>query len=136
MTSLKRSALALGAAALMTVSLAACGSKSSSDAPTDASKADFCSAWKSVASSVTGASDEAAFNSLQDAVKKLKDVGTPSEITPDARAGYEVVVNAILKASWNDVKDKSGADVFPGVSDADKTKTAAFGVWVGTECAP
>ena len=135
MISLKRPALALGAAALMTVSLTACGGGGGSSAPKSASKSDFCDAWKNVETSVSsGGDDEDAYNKFKDAIKKLKDTGTPSDITSDARKGFEVAVDAILKTNWNDVKDKSGDDSFPGVSKDDSAKATAFGTWAAQEC--
>ncbi|HWU20603.1 MAG TPA: hypothetical protein VN088_03700 [Nocardioides sp.] len=132
---LMRSALALGAAALMTASLAGCGgSDGAAGAPTDASKTDFCNAWKSLGTAVTGGNDESTFTALQSAVRNLEHVGTPSDTPTDARAGFEVAVDAILKASWNDVKGSFGSGTFPGVSADDQAKAKAFGTWAVAEC--
>ncbi|HJQ05544.1 MAG TPA: hypothetical protein VJ872_08880 [Nocardioides sp.] len=129
---LKRSALALGAAALMTASLTGCGG--SGGAPAGASKDAFCGAWGSVKAANDEGSSRAAFTAIQAAVAQLKDVGTPSDITTDAKAGYDVLVDAVLKATWKDVKGANGAGAFAASSPADRPKLAAFVSWVGQEC--
>ncbi|MCL2614196.1 MAG: hypothetical protein FWD95_13325 [Nocardioidaceae bacterium] len=107
MISLKRTALAVGAAALMTFSLTACGS-SASGAPTNASKADFCSAYKSEGAAFNGL-DKGDYAGLATAMHsfadKLKSVGTPAGMPSDARAGFEAMVGAASNADAGKIKD-------------------------------
>ncbi|WP_344775140.1 hypothetical protein [Nocardioides panacisoli] len=157
MTRLQRPATALGAAALLALSLTACGgsdddsSSGSSDstsaasdstdaggdvadAPADASKDDFCGAWNDVfdvlASTTTP--DETAFGKFQDAVAHLGEVGTPAEVSADQRKGFEVFVDAIGNASYADVT-KSDSDSLPGVSADEETQAEQFVQWAATE---
>lgn len=158
MISIKRPALALGAAALMTVSLAACGGSDASGAPKDASKADFCDAWNSGDDAFEGIGDDdysGAADAMHKMADKLKDVGTPSDIPSDAREGFEVLVKAADNASASkmesavkDMKDAMAngdtssdgpseeemtAKMF-GVSTDDVAKVDAFEKWADGAC--
>jgi hypothetical protein len=171
MTRLTRPATALGAAALLALSLTACNggsdddSSSSSDpsssattgsgdssesgdsgdsggdvsgAPADASKADFCTAWNDVFGVLasTSSPDEAAFGKFQDAVAHLGEVGTPDDISADQRKGFEVFVESIGRASYDDVT-KSQSSSLPGVSPEEETQAQGFVQWAATEeCSP
>jgi hypothetical protein len=164
MTRLKRPATALGAAALLALSLTACNGGSDDDsssgssdstsssassegtdtggdtgsdvsgAPADASEDDFCSAWNDVFNVLASTStpDEAAFGRFQDAVAHLGEVGTPSQISSDQRQGFEVFVEAIGNASYEDVT-KSSSDSLPGVSADEEKQAEAFVQWAATE---
>ncbi|GAB3854851.1 hypothetical protein GCM10028801_09650 [Nocardioides maradonensis] len=129
---LTRPALALGVAALMTATLTGCGG--SGGASAGASKEAFCNAWGSVKAANDEGSSKAAFTAIQTAVKQLKGVGTPSDITADAHAGFDVLVDSVLKATWTNVKGSNSAKGFPTESGADRAKVAAFVSWVGQEC--
>jgi hypothetical protein len=137
MTSLKRPAVALGAAALLAFSLAACGGGSGgSDAPDSASKDDFCKAFADAftpLANLSGDPTEVQFNDFKDAVDHLGDVGTPSDISDDNRKGFEVFVDAVHDGSYDDFKGES--DSLPGVSADDETKAEAFFTWSSNQCA-
>lgn len=137
MTSFKRSAATLGAAAVLAFSLTACGGGGGgSDAPDSASKDDFCKAWNDAFTpliSLQGDPTEDDFKNFQDAVSNLADVGTPSDISDDQRKGFEVFVDAVKDASFSDFKDES-SDSIPGVSAEDQAKAEDFLQWSATEC--
>lgn len=142
MTSFKRSAAALGAAAVLAFSLTACGGDDGGDsgsdsAPADASKSDFCQAFADAFKpfvSLEGDPTEDQFNDFKDAVKDLADVGTPSDISDDQRTGFEAFVKAVDDGSYDDFKNADGSDI-PGVSADDQPKAQDFLSWSGKECA-
>ncbi|GAA3819255.1 hypothetical protein [Nocardioides panacisoli] len=140
MTSLKRPVVALGAAALLALSLTACGGDDSGggsdDAPASASKDDFCKAFSDAftpLANLSGDPTEDQFNDFKDAVSKLGDVGTPSDISDDNRKGFEVFIDAVHDGSYDDFKSES--DSLPGVNADDEAKAEAFFTWASTECA-
>lgn len=133
MTRIKRPAAAVGAAALLAFSLTACGGS-----PTDASKKDFCGAFEDAFTplldiSAEGEPSEEQWEDFQDAVAELKDVGTPDGISDDEREGFEVFVDAVADADYDDVKD-SEADEFPGVDEDDQAKATKFFGYATTTC--
>ena len=155
MTRLARPAAVLGAAALLALTLTACGDSdqsagsdsasassaggSGSDAagaPDDVAKGDFCSAWNAVFEVLSStAADEAAFGKFQDAVAHLGDVGTPAGITADQRKGFEVFVASIAGATYDEVT-KSSSDNLPGVTADEEKQAEAFVQWAATEECP
>ncbi|WP_460787349.1 hypothetical protein [Nocardioides maradonensis] len=154
MTTIKRSALALSAAALLGLSLTACGSGGGSSAPTSASKADFCAAYGSGDQAFANVGDSdysGAADAMHTMADKLKKVGTPSDIPADARAGFEALVDAAGKASAD--KLESGAKAIQsaaangdsgsesdligkmfGLSSDQMTKVTTFTTWAKTYC--
>ncbi|WP_460847577.1 hypothetical protein [Nocardioides ultimimeridianus] len=135
MTTMKRSALGLSAAALMALSLSACGG--ASGAPKDASQQSFCDAWKT---SFTAIQDNGSTGDQADQAHKvadqLKKVGTPSDMSADARKGFEIFVDWLGKVSADDVK-KMGESTDPSASPFsgdDETKFEAFTAYTGSKC--
>ncbi|WP_435768975.1 hypothetical protein [Nocardioides sp. SYSU DS0651] len=103
---LKRPLAAAGAAALLALSLTACGG----GAPTDASKEDFCAV-------VDSASTDEEFGEafadedydkiaelLQEQAEEVEEVGTPEDIPDDAREGFEITVEAAKEVSGDDIE--------------------------------
>jgi hypothetical protein len=141
MTSLKRPALALSAAALMTLSLAACGSSGggsdASSAPKTATVADFCAGIEGIGTAIDDkASSTDQADQAHTFADKLRGIGTPSDMPADARTGYEVFVDFLGKVSSSEV-DKlktasSQSSVFTG---DDETKVTAFTTYATTACA-
>ena len=135
MTRIKRPAAAVGAAALLAFSLTACGG-GGSDAPDDASKDEFCGAVGDAFKplfSLEGEPSEDQFDEFKDKIDELKDVGTPEDIGDDERDGFEVFVDAVSDADYDDFKDDS--ENLPGVSDDDEAKAEKFISYATTECA-
>lgn len=108
---MRRLALVGASLALLGGMTTACGGS-----PDDASKDDFCEAYKKV-----GEAD--SWDDTQDAADKLKDVGTPEEIDGDARDGFEMVLDIVDDADSEDDADEAYDDL-----DSDDTKKfEAFG---------
>ena len=134
MTRFKRPAAAAGAAALLAFSLSACGG-GASDAPTDASKDEFCGAWNDAFEPLATAEEEPSekqFEEFQDGMDDLVDVGTPEGTPDDAREGFEIFVDAVKDASYDDFKE--GGDDLPNVSEDDSAKAEAFIEYAVGEC--
>lgn len=136
MTTIKRSALALGAAALMGLSLTACGSNASS-APTNASQDDFCKTFQSASSTIDDkASDSDQADQAHQVADSLKKVGTPSDMSADARKGFEIFVDFLGKVDAGDVKklsESSSSSNGPFSAD-DESKVEAFLQYTTTNC--
>jgi len=68
-------------------------------APSDASVDDFCGTFNDFYAEVEelgeGAADEDVVAALKDTGEELDEVGTPEDISDDARAGFEATVGAI-----------------------------------------
>ncbi|HWU20602.1 MAG TPA: hypothetical protein VN088_03695 [Nocardioides sp.] len=153
MTTMKRSALALSAAALLALSLSACGNNASG-APKDASMSDFCAAYNSDQSFAGLASTDydGAADAAHQMASKMKDVGTPSNIPSDARDGFELMVQAMegmtadklktamtaMQKSFSNSTDAPDPDTVAnqmlGISSSDAPKLAAFTKWAGDNC--
>jgi hypothetical protein len=118
------------AAALLVVlgGTAACGSSDSSSSasdagPTDADKASFCDMFQKLSDSTTPKEAAAAFQK----------VGTPSDITDDARQGYEVLVSHLSTMPDN----ASASDLTAmqqKLSATDKKDVIAFVTYLTKEC--
>jgi hypothetical protein len=134
MNRIKRPAAALGAAALLAISLTACGG-GADNAPDDASKGDFCKdVGEAFNQDFESDPTEDQFNDFKDKVADLGDTGTPDGIPDDARNGFEVFIDAVDKLDYNDVKDASDDEDF-GISDDDQKDFEAFFAYAGTTCA-
>ena len=113
--------LALASAGLMLLGgLTACGGS-----PDDASKGDFCNAFKKVGK--TGSSD---FKKFQDTVAEFGDVGTPKEISDDARKGFEFLID---KAGSAD-NEKDFKKVGDNLSKDEEKQIKAFSEYAAKTC--
>lgn len=85
---------------LVGAATSACGGGAGGGAPTDASEKDFCQTQTSLLEDLMPAdmsnpelpSDEKMAKAVQDWGKKIEDVGTPEDISDDARKGFEAIV--------------------------------------------
>ncbi|MDT0202327.1 hypothetical protein [Nocardioides sp. AE5] len=118
----KRLALTGASLVLLGGMMTACGGGSGSDAPTNASKEDFCEAYKAV-------NEAEEFDDGRDAVDDLKDVGTPEDIPDDARNGFEVLIDAV-----SDLKDEDDEIDDSDYTDEEQENVGAFLSWVSTYC--
>lgn len=109
MRNLPRFAAAAGAAVLLSFSLAACGGDGA-DAPTDASKDDFCE--------IFNADGDADYDQVVD---DLKDVGTPEDIDGEAREGFEILIDK--SGDLEDVDTEADFEEALGEEDAAKVTT-------------
>ena len=94
-----RTRLTVSAAVLLVGAVAsACGSGGGGGAPTDASEKEFCSTQTSLLEDLipkdmtTLPSDEDMAKAVKDWGKKIDEVGTPEDISDDARKGFERIV--------------------------------------------
>ncbi|MBM7517867.1 hypothetical protein [Nocardioides nitrophenolicus] len=140
MTPIRRPLAAVGAAALLGLTLTACGGGSY---PTDASEKDFCGGVQDVLTTTDGVSGdeptEAEWKKLQDAYGDLGDIGTPQGIGDAERNGFEVIVDAITGLDYDEAQksfgDKDGTDAVPGVSKDDEKDVDKFFAYLPTVCA-
>lgn len=135
MSPIKRPLAAAGSAVLLGLSLTACGSSY----PTDASKADFCSAvegaFKSFAETEGEEPTEKEWENSQKKFEELGDTGTPENIGDDERKGFEVMVDTITDLDYDEAKEAFKSDEVPGVSEEDDKNVDKFSEWALTECA-
>ncbi|MBM9458714.1 hypothetical protein JK386_02255 [Nocardioides sp. zg-536] len=137
MTSLKRPFAVLGATALLSLGLTACGGY-----PTDASAKDFCGSVQDVFDATIAVEGEEPtkkeWEKIQKAYEDLGETGTPKNIGEDEREGFEVVVDAITDLDYDEAKksfgDEDGEDGIPGVSKDDDKKADKFFEYLTTEC--
>jgi hypothetical protein len=124
-------ALAAAGLLVMTGAVAACGSGSSSTAtgaaaaPTAATTSDFCATFQNLASDLTP----------KQAADKLQTVGTPSDITPDARHGFEVLVDH-LEAMPDSSQSKDLLTMEQSLSGTDQKDVLAFTTYLTKACVP
>lgn len=137
MNRIKRPAVTLGAAALLAVSLTACGGGGASGAPEDASTDDFCSAFEDYGtafSSVEGEKPtEEEFDEIIDKVDAISEVGTPEDISEGEREGFEIFVDELGDLDYSDVEDAEGSNLVE-VSDDDNAKVEEFVTYAGETC--
>ncbi|QIX25239.1 hypothetical protein ncot_00540 [Nocardioides sp. JQ2195] len=106
----------VGASLALLGGLTACGG-----APDDASKDDFCDAAKKI--------DASSFDDAKDAVEDLNDVGTPEDISDDARDGFEFFVDEVGDADSEDDLPKD-----EDLSDDEKKQSEAFFKYITETC--
>lgn len=105
--------------------VAAATLSSCSSAPTDAEVGAFCDRYVAVLDVTDG-------EGLRTWAENFNEVGTPSKIGPDAREGFELLVEAASEVD----ADADLADIEPeNFSDAETTKVEAFSTFVGETCA-
>ena len=129
MTATKRPLALVGAAALLGLALSACGG-GASDAPDDASVKEFCDVVKENSREPDLADDDydAQVEALHDWADALKEVGTPADITAEARKGFEVQVDTLSEIDSDDL-EKAGDDdsyLADEFSDDDKDNIGAL----------
>jgi hypothetical protein len=132
--------LGLAAATLILVAGGAvgCGNDDGGGGGSDektASKDDFCGAFQAFyddLQKVTGEEDNLG-EILKKAAKRIEDVGTPKDITDDAKAGLQLTLDAI-----DDLPDDASAEDMAGIeqdyTDKEKAKTDAFTEYLGKTC--
>lgn len=133
MTRIKRPAVALGAAALLAVSLGACGG-----APTDASKDEFCkviddqSVFENI--DLENPDEEEFVDAIKEQAEKIEEVGTPEDIPDDAREGWEITLDAVKDLDADDVDFNDPELLEDQFSDDDKEKIEAYDEYEAETC--
>lgn len=139
MTPIKRPMAAAGAAVLLALSLSACGG----GAPTDASEADYCEVVNGIddnedlIKAVTDEDWDKAADILQDSVAEIEDVGTPEDISDEAREGFEIQLDASKDIDGDDLEKafKDSEDPFEaGLSGDEKKKVEAYNTYENETC--
>lgn len=138
MTPIKRPLAAAGAAALLALSLSACGG-----APADASVEDFCKVTQDEASQeefVKAVQDE-DWEKIEELIKdqadEVEEVGTPEDISDDAREGFEIQLDAAKGISADDLEKafKDDEDPFEAdLSSDEKEKVEAYTEYENETC--
>ena len=114
-------------------------------APTDASEDGFCEAANSLMShllpedmsSAELPSDEDMARALKDWGARMEEVGTPDDISDDARAGFEAVVDQAKEIDASDFSMENLEDLEMGGADASeevKKQAEAFGDYLTDTC--
>ncbi len=120
--------------ALVASLVASAGLLGGCGAPSDASLDSFCAATRAVQNAGDGSDDPAEeVKAVKEAYADLEDVGTPADIPPQARDGFEVIGQAIAAVP----DDASAADldqVDERVGAAGQDKVEAFFLYVSTAC--
>jgi hypothetical protein len=112
------------------------GSDDAKGASKEATKEGFCKKLTGLSAAVAGATAEdpsEAIKGLEKWVDDIEDYGTPSELSGEAREGFDVLI-----ATFEDVDEdttfeelqKLGTDA----SDADTKKVEALSAWTGENC--
>lgn len=126
---------ALLAASLVLVagSTAACGG----GAPTDASTADFCGVFEDFYEVVGELGAEAENSELIEALKDtgqdLEEVGTPEDISDEARAGFELTVKTIEELD-DDATEEDLDNLEEDFSEEEKAQSEAFDEYLSETC--
>ncbi len=125
---------AAAAAALLSLSVSACGGP-----PAEASKTEFCAVAvdRSWAEGLDADADgDEIIGALQTWVDDLEKVGTPEGIPDDARKGYEVTVDYLSDLEPDDFDNLGDvAGVTADLADEDQLQVTAFDHYVSETCA-
>lgn len=128
-----RTALLAASLVLVAGTTVGCGG----GAPTDASKADFCGTFEDFykeAAELGDAPDDAdVVKALKGVGDELEEVGTPEDMTDDAREGFELTVQAI-KDIDDDATQEEIAEMDKSFSDAEQKKVDAFDEYLSETC--
>jgi len=132
--------LLIGAAA------SACGGGGAGGgAPTDASEKEFCQTQSSLLEDLMPAdmtnpelpSDEQMATAVKDWAKKIEDVGTPEDISDDARKGFEAIVEQANEIDASDFSIEKLEQLEAGGKDASaeaKKQADAFEKYLTDTC--
>lgn len=151
MKSITRPFAAAGAAVLLSLSLTACGG---GGAPTDASAEEFCG----TGDELSGLFDDIAEDDYEgfvdaagQAADKFEEVGTPEDISDEAREGFETLIEALGSLDAGEVEDsvteltenaESAGDIDQnalvnelfGIEEGDQDKVQAFTEYSSEAC--
>ncbi len=138
MTPIKRPLAAAGAAALLALTLTACGG-----APADASVEDFCKVTQDDAGGeeFAKAIQDEDWDKVEELVKKqaeeVEEVGTPEDIPDDAREGFEIQLDAVSDLGADDYEKafKDNKDPFEeGLEKEEQEKVEAYTEYENETC--
>ncbi|RYC04173.1 hypothetical protein [Nocardioides zhouii] len=133
-------------ALLVGAATSACGGGGAGGgAPTDASEKDFCQTQSSLLTDLMPAdmsnpelpSDEKMAKAVQDWAKKIEEVGTPEDISDDARQGFETIVAQANEIDAADFSIEKLEELEAGGKDASaeaKKQADAFEKYLTETC--
>ncbi|WP_426243208.1 hypothetical protein [Nocardioides sp. LHG3406-4] len=138
-------ALLVASLVLIGGSAVACGGGGDSDggdAPTSASKTEFCDAYQGLFTDLAGlagdtgeAPDEnAMLNAIQDWAADMEKVGTPEGISDDVRSGFELTVGQAKDLEADDLKEANLEDLTTDLSEDEQKQAQAFTTYVTDSC--
>ncbi len=134
---------ALLAAALVLVAggVVACGGGDSGGAPADASQADFCGGYESLFTDMAALSeggeppsDEATLEAVKTWAGRMSDIGTPEDISDEARGGFELTMDQVSDLDLDELRETSLDDLGADVSDEEKAQGEAFNTYLTDTC--
>lgn len=106
-------------------------------APTSASTDDFCGVfddfYKVVGELGEDAEDSEVIKALKVTGEDLEEVGTPKDITDDARAGFELTVETIADLD-EDATEKELEALEDEFTDEEQKQSDAFDEYLATTC--
>lgn len=141
MKNVKRPIGAIAASVLLGLSLTACGGDGGgddidvADAPKDADKAEFCDAVNAMDIEEDELTED-SFEEFQDKLVEIAEIGTPEEITGDARKGFELLVETMSEMSFDEAKEfeDSESTEFPDMSSEESAMVFTFFMETGELC--
>ena len=140
-----RTRLTIGCAALLVGAVtSACGG-GSDGAPTDASKEDFCATQSDLFKNLMPTdmsnpevpSGEAMAKAFKGWATDLEEVGTPEDISDDARAGFEALIEQVGDINPDDFTIDKLEELSKGGTDASKAtekEATAFADYLTKTC--
>lgn len=127
--------MASGVLLLLLASVSACGG-GGSDAPDNASEADFCEAYNSLFTAMSGSETgdtESAIKALKKWAADLEKVGTPDGMPADARHGFELIIETAKHIDDN-ASEESLQSLSGDFSTDEKKDGDAFTAWATEQC--
>jgi hypothetical protein len=117
------------------------GKEKAKDAPDSASVEDFCDGLNAFDEEIDEDADPGEqVDKAHELADKLADIGTPDDISDDAREGFELYLGAISEIDEDDVDDFEDAaseeelrDIL-GLSEDEYAKVTAFFAYTGEKC--
>lgn len=142
-----RTTTTAGALAALALLLAGCGGDgggAATDAPSDASRTDFCEAYTQGFLEAMGDIDpeaseqeqaEAIVASLKTFAEDMAEVGTPADMSEEAREGFELTLSSIEDLDADDLQDEEAmAELEDQLSGDDKAAAEALNSYVTANC--
>ncbi|WP_309649265.1 hypothetical protein [Nocardioides sp.] len=133
-----------GAASVLALVLAGCGGGGASGAPTDASQDEFCekyttgflNAFEEIDPEASEQEQaEAILESLKTWADDMSEVGTPDDMSDEARDGFELTIESIQDLNADDLQDEEAmAELEDELSGDDKEAAAALQTYVTDNC--
>jgi hypothetical protein len=100
---------------------------------------EFCEALNSLFEEFadgTQPTDREAVRALKRWADEIEGAGAPEEMPPDAREGYELIVETVAKIKDDATQAEIQQQMTQGFSKADRASSTAFGEWAQQTCPP